>query len=336
MASISERFQSYLKKTHLISPGESVWVACSGGSDSVALFHLLMGLRKAWKLRLGLLHFNHGLRGAASDSDQKFVRRLAEKSKVHFLTDKPKTSLKRLKKSIEESAREARYEFFVKAAAKKKIDKIALAHHANDQAETVLMRILQGTGSRGLLGIRQNIKIRQASFVRPLLLFTKAEIKSYLKQNGIKFRTDRSNDSPKFLRNKIRRELLPWLEKRIDPNVVGALARLPSIFSEEEEWFNELEASCWGKAFKIRKKQTVHLYRKRFSRCPKPIQFRILDKALKLLDSASGMNFEAWERIRPQMDKPKTRVSLPRDLEMELTPSVIKLQPSLSRRGLHS
>ncbi len=337
MTSFQGRFENHLKASGLISPGETVWIACSGGPDSVALFHLMVPLRKSWKVKIGLLHFNHQLRGKAAEGDARFVRNLAKRFHVPFVLGNPKQSLKaKSKKSLEESAREARFDFFITASAKRKICKIALAHHQNDQAETVLMRVLQGTGTRGLLGIRPKMKMGAANFIRPLLPFTRREIETFLKESRISFRTDNTNASSRFLRSRIRQKLMPWLEKEFNPGVVQAIARIPAIISDEQDWMLELEEKLWASIFRKKKAGILELRRQRFAKSPKPVQYRILDRALKTLDKDAGMNFEAWERLQGHLNRPKTRVSLPRELEMELTPAGIKLYKRPPRRSLHS
>jgi tRNA(Ile)-lysidine synthase len=233
--------------------------------------------------------------------------------------------LKKRNISVEEAAREVRYGYFLKTAGRKKIRKIALGHTRNDQAETVLMRVLQGTGLRGLCGIRPELRLGKVRFVRPLLDFSKEELRGYLKSRRIPFRTDSSNRSVRLLRNRLRMEIIPRLEKTVNPRVVDALARLPGIAAEESGIIEALEKEAWSKSFKAIKRGRLWLRREAFRRIPPPLRFRLLDRALKKLDARSGLAFEAWRRLCPHLEKKSFRISLPRDIDLELTSLAIVL-----------
>ena len=321
--SFLKRFEQILQNQKLIVPGDKIFVACSGGPDSVALFYLLQNLQAKWNLKLGILHFNHKLRGAESNRDQKYVEALAQKFHVRVIKGKPNRLLKSKspKESLEEAARRMRYGFFVQAAKRHRISKVALAHTQDDQAETILMRILQGTGLRGLGGIRSQLEMKGIRMVRPLLEFRKREILEFLRIRKISFRNDRSNLSEKFLRNRIRHKLLPWLEKEFNPRLVPALARLPAIIEDENQLSGELEGAAWKQVFNRRLGKRIYLNRKKFLNLLPALQFRILDRALKELDEQSGMSFGAWQRLKPYLAEARCRQSFPKDIDFALTPS---------------
>ncbi len=321
------RFEHSLKQEKLIFPGGKIFVACSGGPDSVALFHLLASLQKKWKFKLGLLHFNHQLRNWESDRDEHFVRRLAQRYRVPVVVGSQpvRAMAKREKFSIEEAARKARYDFFAKASKKYRISKVALAHTQDDQAETVLLRILQGTGLRGLEGIRPRIRIGAAVFVRPLLGFSKKEILGFLKINGMEHCRDTSNQSLRFVRNLIRIKLLPQLRRQFNPRIVETLARIPAIVRGENQLLGELERFAWKRLVKRRLEKRLDLDRAAFLKFPRPLQFRVLEKGLKHLDEKSGMSFDAWQRIQPHLTRKRYRHSLPRDIDLLLTPLKVTL-----------
>ncbi len=317
------RFAQSLGSSPWIRAGERIFVACSGGPDSTALYFLLKPVLKDKRTKLGLLHFNHGLRGREASADEAFVRALARKEKIPFYSARGAVSAeaRAANLSIEEAARQARYDFFMKSAAKHGIRTIALAHTQDDQAETVLMRLIQGTGPRGLAGIRKELKIGKVLFVRPLLDFSKREIMEFLKENRISFRTDSSNSSERFLRNRVRRQLLPLLARDFNPRIVESLARIPAIQGEEEQLFLDWEEKAWGKCFRLKKGKTIYLRRNVFLKLAPALQFRALERALKSLNPQSGLNFEAWQKIRPGLGKKTFRHSLPKDIDFELTPS---------------
>ncbi|MBI4710862.1 MAG: tRNA lysidine(34) synthetase TilS, partial [Candidatus Omnitrophica bacterium] len=210
--------------------------------------------------------------------------------------------------------------FFLRTARKEKFPVVALAHTRDDQAETVLMRVLHGTGLRGLQGIREKFSRGRVAWVRPLLAFTKKELLAYLAQERIPFRLDRSNDSSRFVRNRIRLELIPGLQRDFNPRVVEALSRIPAIVAGESALIAELEEKGWKKTFKKSRGKKIELRRSVFLKFPPALQFRIVEKALKRLDKQSGLSFEAWERIRQGLVRSHFCSSLPRDIDFALTP----------------
>ncbi len=286
----------------------------------MALFTLLHSLQKKWKFRLGLLHVNHQLRGRESLRDEAFVRGLAKKLGVPFYSGK--VHVKKLARekgwSLEEAARKLRYDFFAKQAARHRIPVIALAHTQDDQAETILMRMLTGTGLRGLAGIRSERCFGKARLIRPLLGFSKKEVMAFLKEHKIRFVKDSSNDSSRFIRNRIRSRLIPWIEKEINPKAVQALARIPVILQEEVLWLDQLEDMAWKKALRSKTSKQLRLNRTFFLGCLPALQFRILDRALKALDPASGINFLLWQKLKQELNRRNYQISLPRDIDFIL------------------
>jgi tRNA(Ile)-lysidine synthase len=326
------RLEENLQDRRFFKARQKILVACSGGPDSVALFYLLKGLSPKYGWKLGLLHFNHHLR-PGSKKDETFVRTLARKSKVPFVCGHGDVhgEAKKKKASIEECARQMRYDFFLKAACARKYQKIAFAHNQDDQAETVLMRVLQGTGVRGLQGIRERQRMEKVEIVRPILHFTKKEILEFLRVRKIAYRTDESNDSVKFLRNRIRHQLLPVLRRDFNPRVVEALSRIPAIVAEESVLIVELEEKAWKKVLKNVRGKKVELRRSIFLRFPSALQFRMIERALKKLDEQSGLSFEAWNRIRQGLARSRFCSSLPRDIDFALTSKNIMIYKK--RRG---
>lgn len=319
--SLTARFEQHLEDKKFFKPYEKILVACSGGPDSVALFHLLKELAPRYHWNLGILHFNHQLRGRSAKRDELFVQKLAGKSRVPFFVGRGnvKRLAEREKTSLEEAARKMRYAFFLKTARTKKFSKIVFAHTQDDQAETVLMRILQGTGTRGLLGIREKISQGRLTLVRPVLCFVKKELGDYLKERHFSFCSDESNRSLSFLRNRIRLKLIPSLQRDYNPRLVEALSRIPAIVAEENAFLQELEAIAWHKVLKCSSPRKLEFRRATFLKFPSALQFRMIERALKKLDSRSGMAFEAWERLRLGLTRSRCRFSLPKDIDFELT-----------------
>ncbi|OGX12250.1 MAG: tRNA lysidine(34) synthetase TilS [Omnitrophica bacterium RIFOXYB12_FULL_50_7] len=321
------RLEEHFRDRRFFKVRQKILVACSGGPDSVALFHLLRALITKYDWKLGLVHFNHQLRPSDAKKDERFVKALARKFKAPFYcgTGSVKHEAKRTKTSIEEAARKMRYDFFLQTAQAKKFQAIALAHTRDDQAETVLMRVLQGTGLRGLQGIREKFRTGRVTWVRPLLVFTKKELLQYLTEQKIFYRFDKSNDSSRFIRNRIRLELIPQLQRDFNPRVVEALSRIPAIVAGESALIEELEEKAWKKTFKKRRGKNVELRRSVFLKSPPALQFRIVEKALKMLNKQSGLSFEAWERIRQGLVRHRYRSSLPKDIDFALTPKNVTI-----------
>ncbi len=221
----------------LLQPGERVLVAVSGGQDSVALLHALVALRQRIGVELAVAHLNHGIRGAEADGDEHFVRRLAEQWGLEFYGERADVPALAAggKMSLEAAARQARYAFLEKTAAEG-FDKVALGHTATDRAESVLMNILRGSGLEGLRGM----PARRGIFVRPLIAVTRQQTGEYCARHGLAYRQDATNLDAAHLRNKVRLQLLPYLEAEYGPAVTRALVRLAEAAEEEVSWTSSL------------------------------------------------------------------------------------------------
>lgn len=212
----------------MLCPQQTVLVAVSGGPDSVALLHVLEGLRHRWKLKLVVCHLNHQLRGKDSAADAAFVRSLGARLglSVYGKTCNVRALASRRGLGLEEAGREARYRFLRAAQKKYRADRIALGHSRDDQVETILHHLLRGSGLRGLEGMTP---IRDEVFIRPLLDVNRADILDFLSAGGHNYRMDSSNQDRRFLRNRIRLDLLPLLERDYNPQVREALLKLSKL-----------------------------------------------------------------------------------------------------------
>ncbi len=239
-----------IRDYRMISKGDHLLVGVSGGPDSVALLYLLMELRDIYNLQLYIVHLNHMLRGNESDEDAGYVKRLSKKLKLPVFIGKKDVGkfAKENKLSLEEAARIQRYEFYKQIADKLNIRKIALGHTADDNAETVLMRLLRGAGEQGLIGIYPVRHIGNLKVIRPLLNIYRREIESFLKEKKIRARTDSSNADNKFLRNKVRLELIPILEENYNQNIKQVLVNTADILKEENEYLEEITKKFYWQA----------------------------------------------------------------------------------------
>lgn len=224
---MQERVLSFIREESLFRRGEKVVVAVSGGQDSVALLHLLFSLRHDLGISLIVAHYNHALR-RSSGRDQLFVQRMAENMGLPFVTD---TNSLRMPKniSVEEFARNIRYDFFRKAVRLTKADSLVVAHTKDDLAETVLMRILRGTGLYGLRAMLPRRELNSMQVVRPLLAESRLEVSRYISKNALAFVEDPTNRSLDYFRNLIRLRILPYLEKSVGRGVKSNLAGLAVV-----------------------------------------------------------------------------------------------------------
>ncbi len=230
-----KKIEQTLQKYSLLKTGETVVVALSGGADSCALLLSLLDLAEGYGWKIMVAHFNHGLRGGASDGDEAFCRGLAQQYGLVFVTERMRQRSIPKGASPEDYFRRERYRFLDRVAADHGAGKIALGHHLQDQAETVLINILRGSGLDGLKGI---LPMRENKYIRPLIEVSRTEINDFLKETGVKPREDHSNSSKAYLRNRIRGELIPRLKKEYNPRIAENLARMATIIRRDDDFLN--------------------------------------------------------------------------------------------------
>jgi len=244
-----------IRERELLKAGDRTGIAVSGGADSVALLRLLLELRHELGIVLSVVHFNHKLRGNESEEDQRFVASLARTSELEFHCSEGDVRSHAAEQglSIEAAARDLRYKFFTQFLRDGSLDSIATAHTADDQAETLLLRIARGAGTRGLAGIYPRLSAPpkscsgprglddqfRAAIIRPLLGERRADLRAYLAQTGQAWREDSSNRDLRHARNRVRHELLPWLEQNLNPAVRERLVETAEIARAEEEYWQE-------------------------------------------------------------------------------------------------
>ncbi len=274
MHPLEKKITKLLKREKLILPGEIVVVGVSGGPDSLALLHILGALGH----KLVAVYVNHGLRPARETGrEEELVREQAAFLKIPW--ESGRVEVREVaadkKMSIEQAARELRYDFFEKTAEKFQAGKIAVAHTADDQAEEVLLRLIRGTGRCGLAGMNF---IRADRIIRPLLTTAKQSLTAYLADKKIAFLEDSSNKERRFLRNRIRLDLLPELEK-YNPNISRTLRRTALILTDEENLLAELTVKAWRKIIREADNNIdfIQLDIKHFIEIHRAVQRRILE-----------------------------------------------------------
>jgi len=235
---LEQRVLQTIRHLRLLTPGDRVGVAVSGGADSVALLRLLVNLRVELGITLLIVHFEHGLRGGESEADAQFTENLAKACGLDFLCERSDVASVRArhKWNLEDAARRLRYGFFERAVKASQATRIAVAHTADDQAETVLAHLLRGTGLSGIAGIYPSV----GSIVRPLLCERRAELRQYLRALGQAWREDATNLDQRRLRARIRGRLVPLIEREFSPHITKHLARLADLAREEEAFWKAL------------------------------------------------------------------------------------------------
>jgi len=255
---LAQSVLNYIRKHGLLKAGDRVGIAVSGGADSVASLRLLLELRKEIGVVLSAVHFNHKLRGAASDEDERFVAQLAQEHKLELHCESGKVAAYAAENhlSLETAARQMRYQYFRRLLLENRLNRIATGHTLDDQAETVLLKIVRGAGTRGLAGIYPQLSFPgsqfSASIVRPLLGIRRKDLEAYLLGLGQSWREDKSNRDLRHMRNRVRHGILPRLGHHLNPEVREALAETAEIArAEEEYWQKEVSQvlpSVWARS----------------------------------------------------------------------------------------
>jgi tRNA(Ile)-lysidine synthase len=339
-----QRAEMEIHRRGLFSRGQKILVAVSGGADSMVLLHVLNSLAGKNRWKISVAHFNHQLRGRASDADEKLVRQIAKKLKLPSFVERAdvKKFAAQSKISIELAARKLRHDFFARLAREQKIPVIALAHHANDQVELFFLRLLRGTGGEGLAGMKwispspasglfiggraklplcpfvagdepsdcvkdfkngAERQLRPTSekilLVRPLLGFSKKEILEFARANKISFRDDATNFSNDFLRNRIRNELIPLLQKKYQPGLAKSVLRLMEIVGAEAELVGAA-ARQWNEESRIQNPES-RMTVGDFGSLPPAIQRKVLQR--QLIEAGVAADFELVESLRQSAGK---------------------------------
>ncbi|MFL0195153.1 tRNA lysidine(34) synthetase TilS [Clostridium sp. WILCCON 0269] len=245
-----------IEENKMFNKGDKVIVAVSGGPDSMCLLHILYVLQKKLGITLYVAHVNHCLRGEEGNKDEEYVKTVCEKLSIQFKSLRIDVNRIAKEKSIscESAGREVRYKFFEEFKNQLKAEKIAIAHNANDQAETVLMRIMRGAGLQGLTGINP---VRDNVFVRPLICTTRGEIEKYCYNNNLHPRIDKTNLETIYSRNKIRLELIPYIQKNFNKDIITVLNRLSDIIKIDNDYLDYISQEKFKKYCEVRVEQVI-------------------------------------------------------------------------------
>lgn len=288
MLNLIEEVEGFILKHAMLKKNDVVIVGVSGGPDSICLLHILYKLKEKYNLTLYVAHINHCIRGVEADNDENYVKKLCEVLGIKcFVLRKNVERLAREKGiSSEMAGRDVRYGFFEKLRRELSANKIALAHNANDRAETILMRIIRGTGIEGLEGIKA---IRDGYIVRPLIETKRNEIEDYCNSEKLEPRIDSTNLETIYSRNKIRLELIPYIQNNFNKDIITSLIRFSENVKKDSEFIEKIS----NEKFRLYCDNTNNkvIIKKDAFKEDESIITRIIRKAIVTL-TGSGYNFE--------------------------------------------
>lgn len=308
-----QKVLSTIDEYQMFQKGDKVIVGVSGGPDSMCLLHILYLLKEKMHIEIVVAHVNHCLRGNEADEDEIYVEEYCKKMNIEYYSKRIDINSIALEKNIscETAGREARYDFFYELKKKLSAQKIAVAHNANDQAETVLMRIMRGTGLAGVVGIKP---IRDNLVVRPIIRLTRREIESYCKDNRISTRIDKTNLESIYSRNKIRLELIPYMEKNFNSDIVNTINRFANILFKDNEYIDLVASDKYREYCALECGKII--MRKELFKEHEAIVSRVIRIALKEL-KGNLYNLETkhiYDIIHIQRGDTGKRVTLPENL----------------------
>lgn len=312
---IFEKALSTIKKYNLIEKGDKIVLGLSGGPDSVCLLHILNRLREVLDIEVYAAHLNHQIRGLEAQQDALYVSQLCESLGVTFFVKSINVPqyCKDNKLSLEEGARKLRYEMFFEIKESLNANKIAIAHNMNDQAETVLMRMMRGTGLQGLKGIDY---IRDGVIIRPILDIERSEIEAYCEEHKLNPRIDSTNLESIYTRNKIRLELIPYMKENFNSNVTESIVRMSNSLKCDNEFIEE-EALKQFRNISCINEGNLEIKIEKFKNLHKSLKSRIIRHVIK--NVLGDTNFIDQKHIEEVIDlegenKIDKRIVLPRGL----------------------
>jgi tRNA(Ile)-lysidine synthase len=310
----------------MIKYKDHIVIGVSGGADSMSLLHVLYSMQQEYELKLTAVHIHHGLRGKEADEDADFVSNICSQYQIPYVLYRfdigQEAKLRKL--TEEEAGRMMRYTAFEEVLQKKGAQKIAVAHTTNDQAETLLMRLMRGTGLQGLGGIPPV----RGPIIRPLIGCTREEVETYCKQYQVLFRNDSSNHTELYTRNKIRIHLIPWLQKELNPTVVDILNQTSILLQEEERYMDEQAQMLFEQVVGVRQDgESIELHVSKLLSVHPVMRKRILRKAIlcvreSLKDIGFGHIVDMEGLLQKQTGK---KINLPGKILVEKQYDILKI-----------
>lgn len=311
-----DKFIKFIKDNKLIYEGDGIVVGLSGGPDSVCLLHLLNSVRDKLKIRIVAAHINHMIRGCEADADELYCKNICESLNIEFFSERIEVEKYAKENGIssEMAGRDIRYKFFNKVLEKNNFNKIATAHNANDQAETILMRIMRGTALEGLAGIPVK---RDGKYIRPILFMKRELIEDYCEVNKLNPRIDKTNMERIYSRNKVRLDILPYMKENFNPDIIETINRMAGLLQSDNEFIQEYANDIYEK--KCEKKKGSIVIKEAIFEYNKSILTRIVRKVLMEVSEHSN-DFEMkhiFDVIGLQKMGTNKKVDLPNNIYAE-------------------
>ncbi|MGL5820708.1 MAG: tRNA lysidine(34) synthetase TilS [Sarcina sp.] len=310
---MKDKVLKYISENSMIKEGDRVLVALSGGPDSVCLLHLLSSLKENLGIEIFAAHVNHLIRGEEAFNDEEYAKNLCESLDIKFFVKRVKVEEVAKEKGIstEMAGRDERYKFFDEIRQMENMDKIAIAHNANDQAETLIMRIMRGTGLEGLAGIKP---MRDGIFIRPILSLTREEIELYCEVNNLKPRIDKTNLESIYSRNKVRLNMIPYIKEHFNPDIVATMNRLAHNALVDSKFIDSVVNEKYDFYCDIKNKELV--ISKELFKNDEAIVTRIIRRGLMEVSNVFN-NFESkhvYDIVDLQKGESGKRISLTNDI----------------------
>ena len=285
---LEDKVLNTIKRYEQIKSGDTIVVGVSGGPDSICLLNVLKNLQNELKINIVVAHINHMIRKEA-DSETEFVQDFCEQRDIKCFVKKADVLqiAKEKKLGTEEVGRKIRYDFFEEVKNIVGGNKIATAHNANDNAETVLMNFLRGSGSTGLQGIEP---IRDNKLIRPIIECTRQEIEQYCNEKGLNPKYDKTNQENIYTRNKIRNMLIPYIQENFNPNIIETINRMSNLIATDEMYFKSIVKQSYKETFISRTEKEIILDLKKFNVLEKVIKSRLIIYTInELLGTTNGI-----------------------------------------------
>ena len=278
-----------IRKYKLIENGDKIVLGVSGGPDSIAMLDIFKDLRNILGFKIYVCHVNHMIRGQDAMNDQKYVEQYCKKNQIEFFTKNINVVEIANKQKIgtEEAGRNARYQFFEEVLKNTGANKIATAHNKNDNAETVLMHLLRGSGLSGLKGINP---IRNNKYIKPLIECERQEIENYCKEKNLNPCIDKTNFENTYTRNKIRNVVIPYIKNQFNPNIIETLTRRSEVVSNEDEFIEKIINKEFNRLVLLQNDEQIDLNLQEFNLLDNVIKSRmILFVVKKIFGSVNGI-----------------------------------------------
>ncbi|MEG1409242.1 MAG: tRNA lysidine(34) synthetase TilS [Terrisporobacter sp.] len=313
---IVDRVRSTIDKYNLLQKGDKIVLGLSGGPDSVSLLHVLKQLESEYDISIYAAHLNHQIRGIEAQKDVMYISRLCDSLGVKLFVKSINVPAycKENGLSIEEGARKLRYEMFYEIKQKTKSNKIAIGHNLNDQAETILMRMMRGTGLQGLRGIEYK---RDDTIIRPILDIERSSIEKYCDEHELNPRIDSTNLENIYTRNKIRLELIPYMQENFNNNVVESICRMGNNLKLDSEYIEQEGINKFNEVAKLNNNEEVEISLDKYIDLHKAIKSRIIRNSIKYI--LGDTNFVDQKHIEDIIEleedtKINKKIVLPRGL----------------------